>query len=189
MIEFLDQIDKDFFLFLNGKHSPVWDSIMLFITNKYTWIPFYAVLVGLILYQFKRKGALIIVGVILSVVASDLTASGFAKPYFQRHRPSHSTEISHLTHVPGKKGGKFGFFSSHAANSFAIATFIFFVYRERKYIRLMFLWAAIVAYSRIAVGLHYPGDILMGAITGMYFAYVFYRLYRYAEKRMLLEEV
>lgn len=185
MIEFLIDLDINLFLFLNGINSSWMDPIMFFISGKKEWIPLYLIFIALIIKQFKWQSIWILAGIGLTILLSDQLASGFMKPFFARLRPSHSPDLDGLVHtVNGYTGGMFGFASSHAANSFGLATFLWLAFKEQyKWFVWIFLWAFIVAYSRIYLGVHYPGDILIGGLIGFGFGHLSYRLQRYAGKR------
>jgi undecaprenyl-diphosphatase len=182
MIEFLNNIDTALFLFLNELHSSWMDPIMVFISGKKEWIPLYLIFVIMIIKHFKWQAVWILLGIGLTITLSDQLASGFMKPFFARFRPSRSPELEGLVHiVNGYTGGKYGFASSHAANAFGLATFLWLAFREQyKWFVWIFVWATIVAYSRIYLGVHYPGDILVGAFIGISFGYLSFRLQRYA---------
>lgn len=169
MVEWLDQLDKSLFLFLNGINSPFWDVVMFNISKKFIWIPFYALLLALLIKEYKWKSLLLLVMVALTITLSDQSSVHLFKNVFERLRPCHQPELMGLVHtVNGKCGGQFGFVSSHAANSFALAGFFFMLLRTKLPFISWFLvaWAAIVAYSRVYLGVHFPGDILVGAILG-----------------------
>lgn len=176
MIDWLDQLDKAIFLFLNGLYSDTSDEIWLLITNIPTWIPLYVLIFVLFIKVYKKDSIYLVIALLLVVLVCDQFTSGFMKPFFERPRPCHDALIGHLVHVAGKCGGQFGFASGHSSNSFGIAMFVWLVFKSSwKWTWLMFLWAAVVAYSRIAVGVHYPGDILAGGLLGVLFGYlVFY---------------
>lgn len=177
MLEFIDQIDKEIFLFINGFHNETLDIIWQTITNIPTWIPLYALLVMFMIKTFKKDSIYLIMGVLLVILLSDQFTSSFMKPFFERPRPCHDPEIGHLVHIVKKCGGQFGFASSHAANSFGIAMFIWMTFRSYwSGSWLMFIWAFIVALSRIMVGVHYPGDILIGGILGALFGWLIFKL-------------
>ncbi|BDD08903.1 hypothetical protein FUAX_13350 [Fulvitalea axinellae] len=168
MLEHIINADKDLFLYLNGIHNPFWDTIMYYVTKTSTWIPFYVLLAAFVVKKFRKNSWPVFIGVALVILIADQTASGFMKGYFERLRPCHDPIIGPLVHLVKGCGGKYGFVSSHASNTFGLATFMYLIFpQERKLFRWMFLWAAIVAYSRIYVGVHYPLDILGGAWVGV----------------------
>lgn len=181
MIDFIKSIDTELFLFFNGLHTPWLDGIMIFISGKKEWIPLYLLFVFLIIKQLRWRSIWVFLGIGLTILLSDQLASGIMKPYFERLRPSRNPNIEGIVHlVNGYKGGMYGFASSHAANAFGLATFLWLTFRSQyKWFVWIFLWAAIVAYSRIYLGVHYPGDILVGALIGIVFGYLSFRLQRY----------
>lgn len=171
MIETIDHIihtDQDLFLWLNGQHNPFWDAVMALVTNKLTWIPLYLLLIYCLIKQFKSWAIVYILCIIAVVALSDQLASALIKPYFARPRPCHDPALESLVHLIGGCGGAYGFVSSHAATSFGIAMiFNLLPTKQLPGIRWLFLWAAVYSYSRIYVGVHYPLDILGGAVAGI----------------------
>jgi undecaprenyl-diphosphatase len=177
MLEFLDTLDKKIFLYLNQHHNETSDVIWQAITNIPTWIPLYIFILLMMIIVFKKDSLYLIMGILLVILASDQFTSSFMKPFFERLRPCHDFEIGQLVHVVKKCGGQFGFASGHAANSFGIAMFTWLTFRSYwKSTWLMFVWAAIVAFSRIMVGVHYPGDIVVGSLVGMFFGWLIFKL-------------
>lgn len=170
MIDFLTRIDTELFLFLNGLHVYWLDPVMTFISGKITWAPFYIVLLYLVIKKYKKQSILIIIGIVLLILCSDQVSSGIFKPIFERPRPCHNEAIKDLVYLPnGHCGGAYGFISSHACNAFALASFLMLLLKKhyKKIAWVMFTWAILVAYSRIYMGVHYPGDVITGAAVGI----------------------
>jgi undecaprenyl-diphosphatase len=169
MIDKLIELDREAFLFFNGSYLPWLDPIMLFITSTIVWIPLYLILVYLIIKEYKKEAWTIFLAIAITILLSDQITSSLMKPYFARLRPSQDPALEGLVHiVQGYKGGKFGFASSHAANTFGLATFFWLALGgKRKWIAFLFLWAAVVTYTRVYLGVHYPGDIIIGALIGI----------------------
>lgn len=169
MIDFLTNIDTELFLFLNGLHIYWLDPVMTFISGEITWAPFYIILLYLVIKKYKKQSIIIIIGIILLVLCSDQVSSSIFKPIFERPRPCHNETIKDLVYLPnGHCGGAYGFISSHACNTFALAAYLTLLLRKHysKIAWVMFTWATLVAYSRIYMGVHYPGDVIVGAAVG-----------------------
>jgi undecaprenyl-diphosphatase len=179
MIEFLKHIDTHLFLFLNGLNSPFWDSIMWNISKTTIWIPLYVIILFFIFKQLKLKGFITFSILILLIVISDQGSVILFKNVFHRLRPCHQPEIANLVHlVNGNCGGQFGFISSHAANTFAFAMFVALFFKNRFFSAFIFIWACIVSYSRIYLGVHYPFDVIGGATFGMLVGFSFFWLHQ-----------
>lgn len=178
MLDYILNIDKRLFLILNGTHSSFFDPIMVFASKEFVWIPLYVALCIYIFIKHKIKGILIVALIILAVVSADIFASWLMKPYFQRLRPCHNLEIQSLIHLPsGRCGGQFGFISSHAANTFCLAMFCGLLFiKKNKAFSLFFVWAFVITYSRIYLGVHYPLDVFLGSMSGMLIAYFYFKL-------------
>ncbi|MEJ7646727.1 MAG: phosphatase PAP2 family protein [Chryseolinea sp.] len=176
MIETLGALDAKLFQFLNGLHAEWFDPVMYYASKTEAWLPLHLVLLYYIFKHHKKDAWVILLGVALTITLADQITSTLMKPYFARLRPSWEPALSALLHVvDGDHGGKFGFPSSHAANTFGTAMFLWLVYRP-SWMVWLFLWAAFVSYSRIYLGVHYPGDIIVGAIIGMCIGWALYKL-------------
>ena len=172
MIEIITKWDEAAFIWLNSFHSEALDPIVLQLTQTITWIPLYV----LLLYQIYRidpkNMAWILGGVMLTILLSDQVASGLMKPYFERLRPCHDPRWEGMLHLYGRCGGLYGFVSSHAANTFGLATFLTLkLGKKQKAIAWLFLYALVVSYTRIYLGVHYPLDLFFGAVVGVLAAF------------------
>jgi undecaprenyl-diphosphatase len=177
MLEKIIELDKKIFLNLNSHHSDFMDNVMWFISGKLEWIPLYLLLIALIIHRFKWKSIPIFVIILAGIVAADQIAVHGFKEVFERPRPSHNPDLAQNIHlVKGYTGGMFGFVSNHAANSFCLATITSLIYRNKFLTIGMFVWAGLVSYSRIYLGVHYPADIVGGVILGFFVGVLFYFL-------------
>lgn len=186
MVEKLIHWDTQIFLALNGAHNSFFDVVMFWASDKYIWIPLYLFLLILVFIKLRWKGVFVLVAIAVLITLSDQASVQLFKEVFKRLRPCHEPALDGLVHlVDGRCGGKYGFVSSHATNVFALATFMSLFFRENyKYSTfLLMLWASFVAYSRIYLGVHYPGDVLGGAVLGAAIGIVVYKLYLYLNLR------
>ena len=185
IIEILVHWDQQVMLAIHGLSNPFFDQLMAAITEKYNWIPLYLLLVYLLVRQFGWHALYSIAAVVLLVVISDQLTSSFMKPFFQRFRPCHDPEIGHMVRIITKCGGYYGFVSSHAANSFAVTTFFWCLFHRRfPWIGWIVLWPLVVGYSRIYLGVHYPLDILGGALVGIVLGYMVFGFTRLASQKV-----
>lgn len=168
MLEIVNTWDTQLLLFLNSIHSPFFDWLMPIITATKTWIPLYVLVLYVIIKKEKWNALYAILFAVLVIVLADQISVKLFKNVFERFRPSHEPAIRDIIHIVNDyRGGRYGFVSSHAANTFGFATYMA-LYFSKKWVSLsLFSWALIVSYSRIYLGVHYPGDILGGALLGM----------------------
>lgn len=189
MLEQLIQYDKELFLLLNNLGSDTWDGFWMFMTNKFTAIPLYFFLLFLSYRQLGlKKTGLILVAVALMIVCTNGLAD-FFKYGVQRLRPCYDTDLDGLVRlVKNSCGGKFSYFSAHASNTMGVAFFFTLLLKSKYgYIGvLLMLWAFIVAYSRIYIGVHFPLDVLSGMAIGALFAWVFVKLSIFAVHKFRL---
>lgn len=178
MLEILDNVDASLLLFLNGANNEFFDELFWLITGKFAWIPMICVLLFCTFRKDWKTGVLVIVGIALTITLCDQVSSGIIKDAVCRLRPTRDPEISSLVHVVnGYRGGQYGFVSSHAANSFGVAMFLAMMFRNRAFSWIIMLWAAVLSYSRIYLGVHYPGDIVCGGLLGVALGAVVYCIY------------
>jgi undecaprenyl-diphosphatase len=181
MIDRLKQWDQELFLWLNDLNQPWLDEAMMLLTDEWPWIPLHLLILFLIYKSYNLRIALFsLLGVALVVTLGDRISVELFKEVFQRYRPTHNLEIGDLVHtVNGYKGGLYGFVSSHATNYFGISTFLYFLISDGKKFSAwwLFIWAGFVSYTRIYLGVHYPGDIAVGAILGFVIGYLVYALF------------
>ena len=175
----MEAVDSRLFLFLNGQHAGWLDTVMVSITEMWPWIPIYILLAYLVIKQYGRKSLWIFLAVGLVILCSDQLSAHVCKPLFHRLRPCFNPEFEGMVHLPkGLPGGRYGFVSSHAANTFAVATFLTAALRKgyRSIGWWLFAWALISSYSRIYIGVHYPGDVLAGAVLGILVGLIIWKL-------------
>jgi undecaprenyl-diphosphatase len=182
-MEAIKQIDQSLFLFLNELHSTFWDKAMFIFSSREIWIPFYLLLVYIIIKTYKKNSVFILILIGLSIAFSD-QLSVLIKNLVERPRPSNDPAIGNLVHlVNNYRGGSFGFFSSHASNTFTVALITGLLFKNRAFSILIFTWAVIVSYTRIYLGLHYPGDILTGWLWGALVGFGFYKIILWVQQR------
>ena len=199
MIDKLIHIDTEILLAINGWHAPWADTLMWIISAKATWIPLYLLLIGLLVWRYRQPAmtsvkwlqrvpacVVMIVVIGLAVGAADFIASGILKELVARPRPTRVPELEGVLHlVNGYKSGRYGFVSSHAANTMAVALLFSLIWRNKIATVGLMLWVAANCYSRMYLGVHYPTDILGGLMVGALVAVVVYAMlvrYRLVEK-------
>ena len=166
--------DKQAMIFLNNLGSSTFDPFWILVSEKWFWIPLYVIFLYFLYKNFNKKSLFyILLFVALGITASDQIANIF-KFGFERLRPCHDPSLEGLLREV-KCGGKFGFYSAHSSNSFFVATYLTMLLGKKikQLPYFQFVWAAIVAYSRVYLGMHFPGDIIVGAIMGIRLALFF----------------
>ncbi|WP_338408502.1 phosphatase PAP2 family protein [uncultured Flavobacterium sp.] len=183
MLEKILSLDTQLFIYLNSLGSETYDGFWLLLTKQTNWIPFFVVL---LYFVFKKLGIkqtlyLLLFVAILLVFTDQIT--NLFKNGFQRLRPCNNLEINTSIRIV-KSSVSYSFFSGHAANTMAVATFLYLIFRDKfRRFGLIFLWPLIFSYSRIYLGLHYPLDIFSGYLFGYFSGYLMFKLYQMAQKR------
>ena len=181
----LQQFDAGIFSALNGWHAAYFDSFMWLVTKIATWIPM--ILMLLYLLYFKkgwRRTVTVVLAIGLVILIADQVSASIIKPLVERARPSHNESLQSTIHiVNGYRGGPYGFVSSHAANCFGIALLLAMIFKNRLFTWTMVVWATLMCYSRIYLGVHYPGDIVCGALLGYLSAWLVYRIFVWFGKK------
>ena len=179
MVEKILVYERDLFFMLNGSDSPFLDRFMWLYSGKAVWLPLAAFILIVLLYKKKwRESILILLAIVLVITFCDQFASHVCKPIFTRFRPTHHPDfMDQVKTVFDYRGGKYGFISSHAANAFGFATFMSLLFRYRLFTWTIFLWAALTAYTRVYLGVHFISDIVPGAIAGVFLGWLVYWLY------------
>jgi undecaprenyl-diphosphatase len=182
----MERLDQQLFLFLNSFYSPFWDKFMHAVSGILIWIPLYLAILVSIGVRYRRKFIIILLFVIIAATLADQISVHLFKNIFHRLRPCHEPRLEGLVHlVDGKCGGLYGFVSSHATNSFNVALLSILFLRKRWFTVLILLWALTVSYSRIYLGVHYPGDVICGAMLGALIGWGMYEVYIVTDKNIL----
>lgn len=181
----LEQLDQQLFLFLNSLNSPFCDQVMHAISGRVIWVPLYLAILIYLGIKNKRKFLIILLFIILAATLSD-QLSVLMKNLVQRLRPCNEPALQGLVHLfNGECGGKFSFVSSHATNSFDVAMLSLLFIRKRWFTVSIIIWAAVVGYSRVYLGVHYPGDVIFGSLLGVLIGWGIYNLYILTDNRIL----
>ncbi len=175
MLEWFLNIDKELFITLNGLGSPYLDTVMTGVSDRYVWIPLYLYLIFRLYHRFGSKFYWSLGLVLLVILCTDQMTANLFKPFFERLRPCKDSSLDGLITTIGQCRGLYGFASGHAANSMGLA-FIYFLMERSTFSKILIAWAVVVAYSRVYLGVHYPGDIIAGIILGITISTIVYKL-------------
>ena len=184
MLEYLNDIDADALLAINGLNDTFQDALWWMVSAKWSSALLLLAVLWILLHQNRRHALLLLAMMALAVLVADQVSSGLIKHLVERLRPTHDPSLENTVHViNGYRGGMYGFVSSHAANSFAVATLLSFVMRQRLVAFSLFTWALLQCYSRMYLGVHYPGDILGGILVGLLVGWLAWHLMRTIQRR------
>lgn len=187
MLEYLNDIDTTALLAINGWNGTFQDFLWWMVSAKWASLLMALALLWVLLHQNRRHALLVLAMVVLAFVVADQLSSGVIKHLVERLRPTREPALNNLLHIVNDyRGGMYGFVSSHAANSFAAATLLALVIRYRVVTLSLFSWAVLQCYSRVYLGVHYPGDILGGIVVGVLVGWLVWRLMRWIERRWRL---
>lgn len=189
MIDFLIDTDTRIFLFFNSLHHPLLDTFMYCFSSRFIWVPLYLATFLMIMRYYGWKAGLTLFGFTVAAVAlSDQACATFIRPAIERLRPANpDNPISDLVHIVNNyRGGSYGFPSCHAANTFAFATIMTLALPTRRLLVFLFGWALLNCYSRIYLGVHYPGDLIVGALIGSAAGILCYGFFRYTIRAFLM---
>lgn len=190
-MDWILDMDRELFLFLNGLNTEWLDPLMMLFTQTQFWVPLYLFLIYLIFKNFGNEGWFVLAGVVVTILLADQITSSLMKPFFARLRPSHEPSLAGLVHlVDGYAGGRYGFASSHAANTFGTAWFIWKLFGTRyRWIGLMFVWCTLMTYTRVYLGVHYPADVIVGALVGIGSGAIGWQVYQALRKKFKSQDL
>lgn len=184
MLEYLNDIDADALLAINGLNDAFQDVFWWMVSAKWSSALLLLAILWILLHQNRRHALLAVVMIALAVLLADQVSSGLIKHLVERLRPAHDPSLENAVHViNGYRGGMYGFVSSHAANFFAVGTLLTLVLRQRLVAVSLFTWALLQCYSRMYLGVHYPGDILGGLLVGLLVGWLVWQLMRWIQRR------
>lgn len=174
MIDSILAMDESLYVFINSRLSNgLFDLLLVPFRHKLFWIPLYLFLISFIIHNYLNKSWLIFLGIIITMFLSDTMSSKVIKKSVKRIRPCHVEQLSPIKRVPCSHG--FSFTSSHATNHFALGTFFFLLFSFTAYRFLFLIWAGIISFAQVYVGVHYPLDVFCGAVLGLTIGVISYK--------------
>ena len=188
MLESLLQKDIELLIYLNNIGTVQWDGFWLVITNKFSAIPLYLLLLYFTYKQYGIKKTFIAILFIALLITISDQSSNLFKFGIKRLRPCYNENISHLIRLVKENcGGRYSFFSAHASNAMAIAIFFSLsLIKELKIIvPFLLIWAFLVAYSRVYIGVHFPLDVVAGMLLGIFYGFLVYKLFKVSLNRFM----
>jgi membrane-associated phospholipid phosphatase len=175
MIEALQNTDQTILLAINqGLQNAFLDVLCPFMRKQSNWYVLYAIVVGLIIFQYKRQSLWLLLGAALLVFLSDQISANLIKNSVQRLRPCNNPDLKEQIRALVGCGSGYSFVSAHAANHFAIAIYLYKVWGKqyKLFLPIALVWASLIAFSQVYVGVHYPTDVLAGAFIGIILAFL-----------------
>lgn len=188
LFEWLNKIDTQALLGVNGANNAFFDNFFMLFTSKEIWFPFYLVMLIVVFSKYKKTGLWLALMLILTIVISD-QVSGIIKDLLHRYRPSHEPALSGLLNLPIGQRGAYGFVSAHASNSFALTVMVGLVSKCKRLWPALLIWAIITSYSRVYLGVHYPLDVICGAMLGSGVGWGMYKLTMLLDDRFLAKKI
>jgi undecaprenyl-diphosphatase len=183
----IEHLDQKLLLFINSLNSPFCDQVMYTLSGKIIWAPLYLAILIYLGIRYKKRFLVIILFIIVAVAMADQFSVQIFKNVFHRLRPCHEPSLQGMLHLVNEEcGGLYGFVSSHASNSFNVALLSLMFIRKRWYTISIIIWATVIGYSRIYLGVHYPGDVICGSMLGALIGWSVYKLYELTDKKILV---
>lgn len=186
MLERILPYEEGLFFLINGSHTYFTDCVMWLFSGSIIWMPVIIFLVFILVYKKKWTEWLpLLIAIAILFVFCDQFSSALIKPIFTRLRPTHYPGIMESVRtLYGYEGGRYGFISGHAANAFGFAVFTSFIFRNKVYSIAILLWAVIMAYSRVYLGVHFVSDVFFGALAGVVIGYLVFKLYVFSTDKI-----